>query len=83
MMATYTITPQQDDDGTWWVHVPELPGCFAAADTLQELHSAVAEAIVLYLDGEEDEQQLRLDPPPDGWELRPAEPMQVHVATDA
>jgi len=43
------------EDGSYWAEVPELPGCFAAGDTLDELKESLIEAIVLYLGGEPPE----------------------------
>ena len=40
------------EDGSYWADVPELPGCFASGDTLDELFSSLREGIQLYL-GEE------------------------------
>jgi predicted RNase H-like HicB family nuclease len=40
------------EDGSYWAEVPELPGCFASGDTLDELFSSVREGIRLYLDEE-------------------------------
>jgi predicted RNase H-like HicB family nuclease len=37
------------EDGAYWAEVRELPGCFAAGDTLAELVESVEEAISLYL----------------------------------
>lgn len=33
----------------FWSEINELPGCFAAAGTLSELHEALADAVGLYL----------------------------------
>jgi predicted RNase H-like HicB family nuclease len=33
----------------FWSEVNELPGCFASAGTLSELHEALADAVGLYL----------------------------------
>jgi predicted RNase H-like HicB family nuclease len=43
-----TITVEQEPGG-YWSQVGELPGCFAAARTLSELHEALGEAVGLYL----------------------------------
>jgi predicted RNase H-like HicB family nuclease len=40
------------EDGSYWADVPELPGCFASGDTLDELFNSVREGIQLYLAGE-------------------------------
>jgi predicted RNase H-like HicB family nuclease len=34
---------------SFWSEVNELPGCFATARTLSELHEALADAVGLYL----------------------------------
>lgn len=33
----------------FWSEINELPGCFATAGTLSELHEALADAVGLYL----------------------------------
>lgn len=38
------------EDGAYWAEVKELPGCFAAGDTLDELFEALREGISLCLD---------------------------------
>lgn len=35
----------EDDDGSYWAEVVELPGCFASGATLDELKEALFEAI--------------------------------------
>ncbi len=35
------------EDGTYWADVEELPGCFAAGETLDELFESLREAIDL------------------------------------
>jgi len=42
------------EDGSYWADVPELPGCFASGETLDELFASLQEGIALYLDGEGD-----------------------------
>ncbi len=37
------------EDGSYWADVPELPGCFASGDTLDELFESLQEGVVLYL----------------------------------
>lgn len=41
---------EQEDDGTWSVYVPALPGCYSQGDTLKEAKSNVKEAICAYLE---------------------------------
>jgi predicted RNase H-like HicB family nuclease len=33
------------EDGSYWADVPELPGCFASGDTLDELFDSLQEGI--------------------------------------
>lgn len=38
------------DTAAWGVVVPDLPGCFSAADTLDEAMTAVEEAAAAWID---------------------------------
>ncbi len=40
------------EDGSYWADVPDLPGCFASGDTLDELFSSLTEGVRLYLTDE-------------------------------
>jgi len=40
----------EDDDGSLWADVKELPGCFASGATMSELTEALIEAVGLYLE---------------------------------
>lgn len=40
----------EDDDGSYWAEVKELPGCFASGATLDELKEALLEAIRMCLE---------------------------------
>jgi len=44
------------EEGAYWAHIRELPGCFASGHTLDELMKVLEEAIELYLasDAEKD-----------------------------
>ena len=44
-----------DADTAWGVVVPDLPGCFSAADTLDEAMAAVEEAAAAWIDAALDE----------------------------
>jgi predicted RNase H-like HicB family nuclease len=35
----------------YWAEVPELPGCFAAGSTLDELFASLRDGVSLYLEG--------------------------------
>lgn len=41
------------EDESYWADVPELPGCFASGDTLDELFDSLRDGIQLYLDEED------------------------------
>ena len=43
------------EKGTYWADVSELPGCFAAGDTLDELFDSLQEGIGLYLADEREQ----------------------------
>ncbi|HEX3040583.1 MAG TPA: type II toxin-antitoxin system HicB family antitoxin [Solirubrobacterales bacterium] len=40
------------ENGSYWADVPELPGCFASGETLDELFASLQEGVALYLAGE-------------------------------
>ena len=44
----YRVTVHHED-GSFWVDVEELPGCFAAGDTLDELWESLEESVGVYL----------------------------------
>jgi predicted RNase H-like HicB family nuclease len=45
----YTANVHEEDDGTYWAEVSELPGCFASGHNLEELKEALVEAIQMCL----------------------------------
>lgn len=40
------------EDGSYWADIPELPGCFASGDTLDQLFESLQEGVALYLTDE-------------------------------
>lgn len=50
----YTVILEHGE-GTWGAHVPDLPGCVAAADTRDEVLELIREAIQLHIEGLRDE----------------------------
>ncbi|HEY5816535.1 MAG TPA: type II toxin-antitoxin system HicB family antitoxin [Solirubrobacterales bacterium] len=46
MELTARIHSEKD---AYWADVPELPGCFASGDTLDELFESLQEGVALYL----------------------------------
>jgi predicted RNase H-like HicB family nuclease len=52
LMAKYQYTIViEKGDGNYSAYVPDLPGCVAAADTVEETESLIREAIELHLEG--------------------------------
>ena len=47
------------EEGSYWADVPELPGCFASGDTLDELFDSLREGVRLYLDDAPQQFQVR------------------------
>jgi len=47
MMHAYTVLVHEgeEDEGGYWAEVVELPGCFGAGDTLEELEMDIKDAI--------------------------------------
>lgn len=45
------LIEKADQSHAYGVVVPDLPGCFSAADTLDEVHDKAKEAIELWLEG--------------------------------
>jgi predicted RNase H-like HicB family nuclease len=41
----FVIVIEPDEDGSWWVRVPELPGCFSSGNTPEEAARNAREAI--------------------------------------
>lgn len=56
----YHAIVEKSEDGGFWASVRELPGCYSEGDTMEELRENIREAILLHLEGLEDE------PIPDG-----------------
>lgn len=49
-MKQYVGLVHHDKGSAYGVHFPDLPGCFSAADTLDELPAMASEAIALHLE---------------------------------
>ena len=41
----------ENEDGGYWAHFPDLPGCFTDGDTLEELQENARDAVETHLDG--------------------------------
>ncbi|MBW7920648.1 MAG: type II toxin-antitoxin system HicB family antitoxin [Rubellimicrobium sp.] len=53
-MRNYTIIIHHDTDSAYGLTFPDLPGCFAAADSWDEIPAAAAEALDLWFEDEPD-----------------------------
>lgn len=51
-MQNYIALVHQDGDSAYGVQFPDVPGCFSAADDLDQLFSNASEALALHLEGE-------------------------------
>jgi predicted RNase H-like HicB family nuclease len=51
----YLVIFNKDENGTIWVEVPDLPGCFSSGDTIDEAKKNVVEAIELHIEGLREE----------------------------
>lgn len=49
IMRRLTLVMEQEEDGGYSVHIPELPGCASQGDTWEEALFNIKEAIELYL----------------------------------
>ncbi len=50
-MTQYLVIYELAEDGGWSAHTPDLPGCYAAADSRREVERLVREAIPYHVDG--------------------------------
>ena len=59
---TYLAYFEQEDDGSWSVHVPALPGCYSQGDDLEDAKGNIAEAIDAYLESAKKDHLPLYDP---------------------
>jgi predicted RNase H-like HicB family nuclease len=45
----FTVEVNEEEDGSYWAEVKELPGCFASGFSMSELREATHEAIQMSL----------------------------------
>ncbi len=48
-MSTYTVILEQGPT-SWGAYVPDLPGCVAVGETLEEIRQLIGEAIAFYIE---------------------------------
>lgn len=46
----YWVVIEQAEDGSYSAYVPDLPGCVACGESIEEAHDLIQEAISLHLD---------------------------------
>lgn len=68
----FAIVIHKDQGSSYGVTVPDQPGCFSGADTLDDAFVAAQEAILLHLEG-----MLA-----DGEPLPRTKPIQAHIANE-
>ena len=49
-MQAYIGIVHKDPDRAWGIHFPDVPGCFSAADELDDLPREASEALALHLE---------------------------------
>lgn len=59
-MREFTVIIEQDEDGIYVASVPELPGCYTQAKTLDELNSKIKEAAELCFEVEPEKRKVRM-----------------------
>lgn len=52
-MRYYIGVVHKDPDSAFGIHFPDVPGCFSAADELDDLVGNATEALALHLEGEQ------------------------------
>ena len=51
----YSVVVHEAEEGSFWVDVPALPGCYSQGESVEETLGNVREAIGLYLEVLRDE----------------------------
>jgi predicted RNase H-like HicB family nuclease len=61
MMELEVIVHHDSETDGYWAEVVQLPGCFAAGHTREELEESLKDAIALYLENEDPAELLTSD----------------------
>lgn len=59
----FKVLIEQDEDGLYVASVPELPGCYTQAKTLEKVRERIKEAIELILDTDKTVRREKLGRP--------------------
>jgi len=74
LMRTYTIVVEPEQDGSFYVTVPALPGCFTRGGTIEQCRERAVEAIEVHIAG------LRADGEPVPEEIGTPQLLAVTIA---
>lgn len=59
----FKVLIEQDEDGLYVASVPELPGCYTQAKTLEGVRRRIKEVIALVLETDQDAKKEKLSSP--------------------
>ena len=59
----FKVLIEQDEDGLYVASVPELPGCYTQAKTLEEVRRRIKEVIAMVLEADKDLKKEKLSSP--------------------
>lgn len=76
----FKVLIEQDEDGLYVASVPELPGCYTQAKTLEQARKRVREAIQLVLDSDQEAKTAKLVSPSPSPRFFGIEDIQIHYA---
>ena len=63
-----TVLVYEAEEGGYWAHVAEMPGCFSSGETLDELRTNVVEAMEAWLLNDDGEGPVVYEPI-DRWQV--------------
>jgi predicted RNase H-like HicB family nuclease len=76
----FKVLLEQDEDGLYVASVPELPGCYTQAGTLEEVRKRIREAIELVLAADVDAKTEKLQTPEASPRFFGIEDIQIRYA---
>ncbi len=59
----FKVLIERDEDGIYVASVPELPGCYTQAKTLEKVRERIKEVIELVLESDKDVKEEKLENP--------------------
>ncbi len=76
----FKVLIETDEDGIYVASVPELPGCYTQAKTLEEVRKRIKEVIELILDSDKDARNQKLESPSAPQTFFGVEEIQINYA---